>query len=71
MAKKSTKRQEVDYDLLFYLWDDIAISIGMPPSWERDWTDEDWKRLFAEVERPGFMYPLACEHPQTSAPAQR
>jgi hypothetical protein len=38
-------------DMLMFEWDNIAISIGIPPRWEREWTQEELDRIYAEADR--------------------
>jgi hypothetical protein len=51
MDKKPTKQEreaaqdQVVADMLFYEMDNIAVSLGIPPHEEREWTEEEAARV--------------------------
>jgi len=53
---KLTPEQEVQVgddlgDVLHFEGDDIAVSLGIPSRDERDWTNDEIERVWAEIER--------------------
>jgi hypothetical protein len=49
MSRNPTKREMRDQDfadVMFYEMDNTAAALGIPPRWEREWTEEEVERIW-------------------------
>jgi len=54
MSKEPAEEDPDIEDLFPLVCDGIAAKLGIPPRWEREWTQEEEDRIITEFDRPGF-----------------
>jgi hypothetical protein len=72
MSEKPTEEEPLDSpeELFPLVCDGIAVSLGIPPRIEREWTEEEQNRVSAEFDRAMLTDELFL--PQTGrSPGQR
>jgi hypothetical protein len=70
MSKEPAEEEPSDIEDLFPLvCDGIAAKLGIPPRWEREWTQEEQDRISAEFDSPDFtLSDDLFDPPQTGHP---